>query len=79
MPAHLEVSRADDAQFGFLEEDHDLLESEPDLVAAGEEAFYVTTPDGEGIVIIGTLQEIREFARLMVRGLDLEIEKGKAL
>lgn len=78
MTAHFEVCSADDAQFGFLEEDHDLLVSEPDLVGPGQKAFYVTTPDGEGTVIIGSLQALREFARHMVRGLSLEIDKEAA-
>lgn len=72
----IELTMADDAQFEFADEDHD-ANSMGDLTELGKPCLLITSPDGEGVGIIGTLQEIREFVGLMARGLDIEIEKEK--
>lgn len=71
----IELSKAYEAQFGFAEKDEEIY-VEGD-VKPGEKCLYVTSMDGEGVGLVGTLQEIRDFVGLMARGLDLEIEKEK--
>jgi hypothetical protein len=60
-----ELTRATDAQFGFLEPDHPVLEMDP--LEPGQKAMFITSQDGYGVVIVGTQEELRELVVRMVR------------
>lgn len=69
----IELTMAGDAQFTLTAPDHEVNafgDIEP-----GQECMVITSMDGEGVGIIGSLQEIRDVAAQMVRYLDIEIEE----
>ena len=56
----MELTYAKDASFGFLPEDSRHLALDP--LEPGDLALFITSQDGEGITIIGSLEELRTFA-----------------
>lgn len=64
----VELTRAIDAQFGFLEADHPVLELDP--LEPGQKALSITSQDGYGVVIVGTPEELRGLVSRMVRSLE---------
>lgn len=60
----MELSYVRDASFGFLDQDSRHLALDP--LEPGQEALAITSPDGEGITLIGTPAELEDFAARLI-------------
>jgi len=56
----MELSYANTTEIGFLERDSRHLQLDP--LKPSEEALFIATPDGEGITLIGTREDLMDFA-----------------
>ena len=56
----MELTYANDAEFGFLPEDSRHLVLDP--LEPGDKALFITSQDGEGVALIGTPAELKDFA-----------------
>ena len=56
----MELTYAKDAGFGFLPEDSRHLALDP--LEPGQKALYIVSQDGEGLTLIGTPAELKDFA-----------------
>jgi len=60
----MELSFAETTEVGFLERDSRHLQFDP--LEPAQEALFIATPDGEGITLIGTREDLMDFSlRLM--------------
>ena len=66
MSNHLEWGHALTAQYGYVHAE-DAAEVLGEELETGPVALYITTGDGNGVVIEGTRAEIKEFCENMVR------------
>ena len=57
----MELTYAKDAQFGLLDDDSPHLALDP-LTQPDQRALFITSQDGEGVTLIGTLEELQNFA-----------------
>lgn len=56
----MELTYASDAEYGFLAHNSKHLSMDP--LMPGERAMFITSHDGEGVTLIGSLAELRLFA-----------------
>ncbi len=69
----MELTYAKDARVGFLEDDSEHLAMDP-LSQPGQKAMFITSQDGEGVTLIGTMAELRDFADRLYPLLFPELE-----
>ena len=71
----MELTYAKDARIGFLDRDSPHLELDP--LKPHQLALFVTSPDFEGITVIGTLGQLCDFSDHLTGVLYNEIEYSK--
>lgn len=70
----MELTYATETRFGFLDVDDNALALDP--LQPGQAAFFVTSPDFEGITLIGTPEQLSHLANQMAGFLDAAVVLG---